>query len=265
MASSVLSEQAYQKLLRELKSILAAAEAATSEQKLTGYWSLGQRIVAERLSPDSGYSDNVLRDVSHDLGVSTRTLQHAVQLHLAYPQPPDPRLSWAHYKVLATLPTKKERTDVARRAIAQVWSVRELKAAVQAASTAESSGAPAIERPTGSAYLYLATRPHVVDADTLDLDVDLGFQTWTHRRIRLAGVDAPESGSPEGRAARNFVHKQLSRARTLVLKSHSLDLHGRSLAHLFFSSQSTDIDTCYQSGHHLNALLVASGHAVVLG
>lgn len=43
-------------------------------------------------------------------------------------------------------------------------------------------------------YRYKAIVDRVVDGDTIDLDVDLGFDIWLRKqRIRLRGVDAPES------------------------------------------------------------------------
>jgi micrococcal nuclease len=113
--------------------------------------------------------------------------------------------------------------------------------------------------------VFRAENPRLIDADTLDVDVDLGFQVWTRRRLRLAKVDAPESGSPEGRAAKNFVLSQLTRAQTLVLRTTKIDLHGRYVADLFLSPHEIDIDECYRKGTHLNALLVSAGHAVAVG
>lgn len=41
-------------------------------------------------------------------------------------------------------------------------------------------------------YVYRATPLRVVDGDTVDLDIDLGFHVHRHERIRLAGIDAYE-------------------------------------------------------------------------
>lgn len=46
-------------------------------------------------------------------------------------------------------------------------------------------------------YVYRAVPVRVVDGDTVDLDVDLGFQVYRRERIRLAGIDAPEMRGPE--------------------------------------------------------------------
>ena len=43
-------------------------------------------------------------------------------------------------------------------------------------------------------YVYNAKVLRIVDGDTLDVDIDLGFGVWIHReRVRLEGIDTPES------------------------------------------------------------------------
>jgi len=41
-------------------------------------------------------------------------------------------------------------------------------------------------------YQYKAKAERVVDGDTIDVTIDLGFKITTHQRIRLAGIDTPE-------------------------------------------------------------------------
>ena len=44
------------------------------------------------------------------------------------------------------------------------------------------------------AFYYNATLVRVIDGDTIDVDIDLGFSVWLKKqRIRLAGIDTPES------------------------------------------------------------------------
>ena len=43
-------------------------------------------------------------------------------------------------------------------------------------------------------YEYKCVIKRVVDGDTVDIDIDLGFDMWLmNQRIRLAGIDTPES------------------------------------------------------------------------
>ena len=58
-------------------------------------------------------------------------------------------------------------------------------------------------------YNYEAKVTRVVDGDTVDCDIDLGFGIHTHQRIRLAGINAPERYTNEGKAATQWLIQQL--------------------------------------------------------
>lgn len=107
---------------------------------------------------------------------------------------------------------------------------------------------------------YTATVDRVVDADTVDLDIDLGFEVHTKTRIRLAGIDAWEVRCGErekGLAAKRRLIELLEPERQVVLrteKAHgSKGKYGRWLGTLFIE-YGTDLV-------NLNERLVAEGHA----
>lgn len=54
-------------------------------------------------------------------------------------------------------------------------------------------------------FIYQATVAKVVDGDTLDLQVDLGFAVLTRQRVRLLGINAAEHGTALGDKATAFV------------------------------------------------------------
>ena len=62
-------------------------------------------------------------------------------------------------------------------------------------------------------YLYKAHVTDVYDADTITVDIDLGFNTWIKdERIRLARIDAPEVRGKEkieGKAARDWLRERI--------------------------------------------------------
>ena len=78
-------------------------------------------------------------------------------------------------------------------------------------------------------YVYPAHLVRVVDGDTLDLRVDLGFNVRLDLRVRLWGVDTPEKygvrkGTPEhqrGEAASAFTAQWLGEAHRLEVRSHN--------------------------------------------
>ena len=61
-------------------------------------------------------------------------------------------------------------------------------------------------------YIYRCTVTRVVDGDTVDADIDLGFNLFTKDRIRLMGMDTPESRT------RNLKEKSLGLASKARLK-----------------------------------------------
>jgi|TARA_R100001230_G_C5645711_1_gene151325 micrococcal nuclease len=53
-------------------------------------------------------------------------------------------------------------------------------------------------------YIYKATLVKIIDGDTFDCDIDLGFNVWMHKqRVRLYNIDTPESRT------RNLAEKAL--------------------------------------------------------
>ena len=66
------------------------------------------------------------------------------------------------------------------------------------------------------AYEYNCKILRIVDGDTVDVDIDLGFGIWMHReRVRIMGIDTPESRTRDkvekvfGNASKEFVKKWL--------------------------------------------------------
>lgn len=75
-------------------------------------------------------------------------------------------------------------------------------------------------------YTYKAFIRNIIDGDTIDVDIDLGFGVWIQdQRVRLYGIDTPESRTRDlteklfGLAAKNFVISKLPISSTQVLKT----------------------------------------------
>jgi len=85
-------------------------------------------------------------------------------------------------------------------------------------------------------YKYKATILRVVDGDTVDVDIDLGFDVWLRKqRIRLAGIDTPESRTKDdrekyyGKLAKNFLKTLLVEGETYELETTEKGKFGRYL------------------------------------
>ena len=72
-------------------------------------------------------------------------------------------------------------------------------------------------------YEYNVTIVKVVDGDTVDVDIDLGFgMTYKKQRVRMVGIDTPESRT------RDLVEKKFGKASKKHLKrllNHQLIVH----------------------------------------
>ena len=106
-------------------------------------------------------------------------------------------------------------------------------------------------------YTYSARLVKIVDGDTIDVDIDLGFGTWLHgKRLRLYGLDTPEKNTPEGVKAKQYTIDWLTKAlaeTSVVVKtlSDKPDKYGRILATVHDSKTSQS----------LNDALISSGNA----
>lgn len=90
----------------------------------------------------------------------------------------------------------------------------------------------------------------VVDGDTVDLRIDLGFYLTAALRFRLLGVDTPERGQPGWAEATDFARQWIAARTTLRVQTHKSDSFGRWLGDL------------YSGDEHLHRALIDAGHGV---
>lgn len=74
---------------------------------------------------------------------------------------------------------------------------------------------------TRPAYRYAAqlTERGVVDGDTIDVRIDVGFSVWVHVRIRLLGWSSPELREPAGPAAKAAAEQILRGGRQIIVET----------------------------------------------
>ena len=89
-------------------------------------------------------------------------------------------------------------------------------------------------------YEYNVSVTKVVDGDTVDVDIDLGFgMTYKKQRVRLMGIDTPESRTRDlveklfGKASKKHLKEIIQNAEMLTLVSHDKGKFGRILGELY--------------------------------
>jgi len=108
-------------------------------------------------------------------------------------------------------------------------------------------------------YEYSAKCTRVVDGDTIDCEIDLGFDITIRERVRFAGINAPESRTRDleeksrGLAAKARVSEILGQGERFILRTEydRIGKYGRVIGVVIL-----------ENGNNLNDLLVEEGHAV---
>ena len=115
-------------------------------------------------------------------------------------------------------------------------------------------------------YIYKAKLDRVVDGDTVDALIDVGFDIWFKKRIRFKGVDTWESRTRNleekklGLAAKartkELLEKVSSKSGYFRIKSYGLGKYGRVLADVFIMDKDG-------KQWNVNETLITEGHAYI--
>ena len=115
-------------------------------------------------------------------------------------------------------------------------------------------------------YIYRAKLDRVVDGDTVDALIDVGFDIWFKKRIRFKGVDTWETrtrnleekalGLKAKARTKELLEKISSKSGYFRLKSYGLGKYGRVLGEIFIM----DSDG---RQWNINETLIKEGHAYV--
>ena len=112
-------------------------------------------------------------------------------------------------------------------------------------------------------YEYRCKVVKIVDGDTVDVDIDLGFGVWLKKeRIRMFGIDTPESRTRDldekkyGLMAKDYITKLLDDEGGIVLKTRkdAEGKYGRILGELWRTTDFADTS--------INDLMIKNHHAV---
>lgn len=114
-------------------------------------------------------------------------------------------------------------------------------------------------------WFFRARIMRVVDADTLELELDTGFHSRHIERVRLRDVDAPERGTPEGKSATAWVRRWLANSGNsgywgLRVRTHQVDSRHGLIQDASLGRYVADVSSA-ATGESLADALIAAGHA----
>jgi micrococcal nuclease len=107
---------------------------------------------------------------------------------------------------------------------------------------------------------YVRKVENVVDGDTIDVLIDLGFDILFASRVRLAGIDTPESRTKDlkekalGLESKEYLKKALKDAKSVVIKTEKMDSsekYGRILGWIYINDDTVS----------LNDMMINDGYA----
>ena len=115
-------------------------------------------------------------------------------------------------------------------------------------------------------YIYRGKLERVVDGDTIDALIDVGFDIWVKKRIRYKGIDTWESRTRdleekakglEAKARNKELLMEISsKSGYFRLKSHGVGKYGRVLGEIFIEDKEG-------KQYNINETLISEGHAYV--
>tara|TARA_Y100001973_G_scaffold76221_1_gene111419 strand:- start:72 stop:461 length:390 start_codon:yes stop_codon:yes gene_type:complete len=115
-------------------------------------------------------------------------------------------------------------------------------------------------------YIYRGKLERVVDGDTIDALIDVGFDIWIKKRIRYSGIDTWESRTRdlaekakglEAKARNKELLMEISsKSGYFRLKSHGVGKYGRVLGEIYIEDKEG-------KQYNINKTLISEGHAYV--
>ncbi len=98
---------------------------------------------------------------------------------------------------------------------------------------------------------YVRKVENIVDGDTIDVLIDLGFDILFQSRVRLAGIDTPESRTKDlkekalGLESKEYLKKHLKDAKSVVIKTEKIDSsekYGRILGWVYVDGDTESLN-----------------------
>ncbi|HSA30840.1 MAG TPA: DUF1016 N-terminal domain-containing protein [Candidatus Omnitrophota bacterium] len=294
---------------KRLKNIISRLEIFETEikdndirlKKLQYAWEIGRD--ACQYKKETGTPIN---EIGRECGIMESTMQRFVRFYQFYPKGYKESISgkplmWGHYMAVMYVRDQKERDWYLKEAALNEWSTHEIRRRVrnnfyesaaeasQASSSVNGQTLSAVEQ---QLYTYAAKVLKVVDGDTLNVEVDVGFSMRYETKLRLRGINCAERGTKKGEAAKKFVEDELlgktlshydteslssasdssglevqcpsalvSQCPGIVIRSYKSEKYGRFLADVWYLKGETNSEAILKNGKLLNQVLLDKGYA----
>lgn len=270
----------YKTLIADLKSHLDAVDRydisdSASKAILKAFWTVGRETFA--YTRETG---TPIKNIALDVGAGSGALEKYVRFYQQFPNGywdhiDGHPLTWSHYAAVLYVADKKEREFYLKNAALQGWSSQEIRLRIRNNYYENHQGGQGQKKKAGTQlkkipqqlYTYSAKVLKVIDADTFDLDIDIGFKIKIEHNVRLRGINCPERKTPKGERAKLFVEQSLgitpqSNATPLVvIRSYKSEKFGRYLVDLWYLKGETGKEEILKNGKLLNQILLDKGLA----
>ncbi len=277
-----MTEPNKSRIIAQIKAILSGVDdSLEDEDKLSmvrGYWEAGRLATGHKDSTGMPFKE-IAREIEVPVGSLQRYTQFYKTFADGYPEKHGNRVvSWTYICCILPVHDAKAREFYLREACLQGWNKYELTKRIRQdyhgalQDAARSRESKTLKPKKQRLYTYAAEVIKIVDADTFDLEIDVGFKARQEHRVRLRGINAPEIGTPAGRKAKRFVERELGKcvvekplfkgARAnrplVVVKTYKLGQYGRYTVDIYYLAGETDPEAIAESGKLLNQVLVSA-------
>ena len=191
----------YKKLLSKLNASLNRIERALDDEErrenAIAFWEIGKEVYV--FSQEQGITS---KQIANDIGIPPGTMQRYVQAYRVYPKGLPVGyfgkiLSFYHFSAVLPVRDKKAREFYLKEACKHDWSTQDLRRRVRNnfyENRLEDGKPNRVGKdlliPKGQTlYTYAAKVLKVVDGDTINVEVDVGFSMRFETNIRLRGIN----------------------------------------------------------------------------
>jgi endonuclease YncB( thermonuclease family) len=280
----------YKSLIKTIKGRLDAIDRISNDNTtrlatLENVWMTGKDL--DTYTRETG---KTTKDIAVDVDEAEGSLQKFVRFYRLYPERYASEIGgkpigWSHYAAVLYIGNSQVRDFYLNEAATQSWSSHELRRRIrnnyyenrQEHSTIEKQKSAKLKAIEQKLYTYSAEVLKVVDADTLELDIDVGFNTWMKHKVRLRGINCPELKTKKGEKAKKFVEKELTdsahasdairyplnaiRSTQVIIRTYRTEKFGRYLVDLWYLNGEANKEQILSKGNLLNQVLLDEGLA----